>query len=466
LSSFAKLGICALITTIVWMMPTPEGLSPQGLHLFAVFLGVILSFILRPFSMGAMVLLGLMVLAITETIGIKQALSGYGNSTVWLVVAAFLIAGGVIRTGLGKRIALIFVSKMGKSSIGLGYSLCISELLLGPVVPSNTARGGGILAPIVQSISNALNSDPIKSPERAGAYLTLVGAHANLITAAMFLTGMAANPLVADAASSVFNIDFGWGTWALGSIVPGLIGLALLPIVVSWISKPTLKDTVAAQESAREELSKMGTWSRGEKIMTLVFVLLLALWTTKTFHGIHTTTVAWIGVLILVFSNTEKWDDIIGNQKAWDTLIWLGGLLTMANMLKEYSFITWFADHVGSFIQNSEGIMLVVLIGLIYFYSMYLFSMLTAHIAAMVGIFFALALSASAPPLVTVAVIAYFSNLCASLTYYSTGPVVIYFGAGYISPQKWFRVGFLISLFHMLVWLGPGLLWWKVLGWW
>jgi DASS family divalent anion:Na+ symporter len=466
LSSFAKLGICALITGLVWMVPTPEGLTTEGIRIFAVFLGVITSFILRPFPMGAMVVLGLMVLAASGTIGIKEALSGYGDSTVWLVVAAFLIAGGVIRTGLGRRIALIFVSKMGKTSIGLGYSLCLSELLLGPVVPSNTARGGGILAPIVQSISNALKSDPAESPERAGAYLTLVGAHANLITAAMFLTGMAANPLVAKAASTVMNIDFGWGTWALGAIVPGLIGLALLPLVLSRISKPTLSDTSAAQHSANEELTQMGTWSRGEKIMTVVFVVLIALWTTKPLHGIHTTTVAWIGVLILIFSNTEKWDDIIGNTKAWDTLIWLGGLLTMANMLKEYSFISWFADNVGAFVQSTEGLTLVILIGLIYFYSMYLFSMLTAHIAAMASIFLALSVTAGAPAMVTVAIIAYFSNLCACLTYYSTGPVVIYFGAGYVGPQKWFKAGFLISLFHLAIWLGPGLLWWKVLGWW
>jgi DASS family divalent anion:Na+ symporter len=168
----------------------------------------------------------------------------------------------------------------------------------------------------------------------------------------------------------------------------------------------------------------------------------------------------------LIFSNTEKWNDIIGNTKAWDTLIWLGGLLTMANMLKEYSFISWFADNVGAFVQSTEGLTLVILIGLIYFYSMYLFSMLTAHIAAMASIFLALSVTAGAPAMVTVAIIAYFSNLCACLTYYSTGPVVIYFGAGYVGPQKWFKAGFLISLFHWAIWLGPGLLWWKVLGWW
>jgi len=416
--------------------------------------------------MGAMVLLGVFSLVASNLITLKEGLSGYGNSTVWLVVAAFLIAGAVIRTGLGKRIALLFVKMLGKSPIGLGYAICGTELLLGPVVPSNTARGGGIMAPIVQSISKALKSYPNENPEKAGQFLTLVGAHANLITAAMFLTGMAANPLIAEAASDVFNIDFSWGSWALGAIVPGLIGLALLPLLISWISKPTLTDTSEAQNAAKNELEKMGDWSKGEIIMGIVFLLLLALWTTKPLHGIHTTTVAWIGVLALLITGTENWDDIIGNKKAWDTLIWLGGLLTMANMLKEYGFISWFAENTETIVSGMEGMVLLVIIALIYFYSMYLFSMLTAHIAAMMGLFFALLLTATTPPMVTIALMAYFSSLCACLTYYSTGPVVIYFGSGYVSSKKWFSSGFILSIFHLIIWLGIGLPWWKIIGWW
>lgn len=147
--------------------------------------------------MGVMVLGGLVTLTVTQTMTFENALSGYGNKTVWLVVAAFLIAGAVRRTGLGRRMAFMLVSLIGKSMLGFGYSLCGSELILGPVVPSNTARGGGILAPVMRSLAEALGSYPHKDPKRAGDYLTMVGAHANLITAAMFLTGMAANPLVA-----------------------------------------------------------------------------------------------------------------------------------------------------------------------------------------------------------------------------------------------------------------------------
>ena len=463
--------VCLLLAVMLWFMPmlglidVPEELL-KGWHIFSVFIAVIARFILRPYPIGAMVLFGLVALMATGVITTKEALAGYGDTTVWLVVAAFLIAGGVIRTGFGRRLALMLVSRLAKSPLGLGYSFCGAELLLGPVVPSNTARGGGILAPIVRSLAEALESHPTRHPERAGTYLVLVGAQANLITAAMFLTGMAANPLVSKAAESVFGITFDWGIWALGALVPGLVGLALLPIFIYLLAKPTLTDTSEAQAVARWELQEMGRFRGGERIMAGVFTVLLLLWGTKSFHGMHTTLVAWIGVSILLMTNTEKWQDIVENDKAWDTLIWLGGLLTMANSLKDYGFIDWFAQSVGVWVAGISGITVVLVLGLVYFYSMYSFSMLTAHIAAMVAAFFAVALGAGAPAMLTVAIFAYFSNLCGCTTNYSTGPVIIYFGLGYVSPQKWFANGFLVSLYHLAIWFGVGLIWWKILGWW
>ena len=259
LNQYTKLLACVVITIILWIATEFSAAPPQGWHVFSVFIAVIVSFILRPFPMGTMVVLGLVVLNATQTITIKEALSGYGDDTVWLVVAAFLIAGSVVHTGFGRRLALVLVQALGSSTLGLGYSLCASELLLGPVVPSNTARGGGILAPIMDSLSRALESTPYEQPERAGKFLALVGSHANLIAASMFLTGMAANPLVSKAAKDVFNIDFDWSTWALGAIVPGLIDLLLLPLLIYKLSTPP--SPMPAPHSKRQRMN-WGTWDR------------------------------------------------------------------------------------------------------------------------------------------------------------------------------------------------------------
>ena len=179
-----------------------------------------------------------------------------------------------------------------------------------------------------------------------------------------------------------------------------------------------------------------------------------------------TTLVAWIGVLLLLVTNTQSYNEVIKNEKAWDTLIWLGGLLTMANLLLEYGFINWLVDNLRTSVSGLDGFVVIIVLAIVYFYSMYAFSMMTAHISAMIAPFLGVCLAAGGQPMLAVAVFAYFSCLCGCTTNYSTGPVIIYFGLGYVTAPKWFKVGFAVSLFHLSIWLSVGLLWWKVLGWW
>ena len=236
-----RLLICVLVGGVIWNLPVPDGVSESGWEVLAVFVAAILGFLLRPLPMAPLVLIGLVTVSATGTLTFQRALSGMGETVVWLVVAAFLIAGAVHRSGLGRRIALLMVKRLGKSTLGLGYAACGAELVLGPFVPSNTARGGGLMAPIQNSLARALGSTPDDQPRRAGEYLVLVGAHANLIAAAMFLTGMAGNVVVPRAALEVLKVDFGWATWALGSVVPGLVGMALLPLFIFRLAPPIAK---------------------------------------------------------------------------------------------------------------------------------------------------------------------------------------------------------------------------------
>ncbi|MEL6255263.1 MAG: DASS family sodium-coupled anion symporter [Bacteroidota bacterium] len=460
-----KLAFCICLGIGLWWMDAYVELEAKAWHIFSVFLAVILSFILRPYPLGMSVLLGLLVLVGTETLSLKESLTGFSDTTVWLVIAAFMIADAVLKTGFGNRIALFLVSKLGKSMIGIAYAICGSEFLLASVIPSNTARGGGIHAPIVDSLAHSIEAASPK-PVLAGRFLSLVGSHANLIAASMYMTGMAANPLVSKAAKEIFGKDFGWGSWLLGSIVPGICSLLLLPLLIYQFAPPSIDESPQAQESAEKQLKEKGPMQGGERIMMYVLIGLFLLWGSQFLHGLSTTLIAWIGVAILLLSNTQSWEDIIRNEKAWDTLFWLGGLLTMASMLSKYGFIQWFVDQSQLLVSGYSGIYILILLSLIYFYSMYAFSMLSGHIAAMVTPFFAVCLAAGAEPMLAIPLFAYFSCLCGCMTNYSSGPVIIYYGLGYENSQRWFRIGFLISLVHIGIWLGIGMLWWKVLGWW
>ena len=451
---------------VLWIIGPPSGLNENGYQIFVVFISVIISLLIRAVPMAISVLTGLSFSVLIGLISLKDALKGYSDSTTWLVVIAFLIAGVVIDTGLGRRISLLCIHALGKSIIGLGYALCTAELILGPLVPSNTARGGGILAPIVDSMSRTLGSTPNQSPEKAGQYLHLIGAHANLITAAMFLTGMAANPLISKIALDIFQIEFDWLNWALGSIVPGLVGLAGLPVLIKYLSPPTIKSIQPIREKVKDDIKAIGPWTLPEIITILTLGMMLFLWSTKPIHGWGTTTVALLGLLTILLLGTVSWDQMVKNYKAWDTLIWLGGLITLATSLKNLGFISWFAENIQQYLTGISPLLLFLSLALIYFYSMYFFSMLTAHIMALVSAIFMIASGLDLNPFIIVGVIAYFSNLSGCLTNYSTGPIIIYFGNGYLLPLPWFKIGFLVSIYHMVVWFGIGSIWWRIIGWW
>ena len=450
---------------ILWMIKPPSGLDQKAYLMFIIFSSTILSILIKAIPMSTSVLIGLLLSVITNLMSLKDALIGFGDSTTWLVVIAFLIAGVIIETGLGRRIALICINLLGKTVTGLGYAICASELILGPLVPSNTARGGGIIAPIVDSISRSLGSEPQKDPEIAGEYLHLVGAHANLITAAMFLTGMAANPIISRAALEVYGIEFGWSTWALGGIIPGLIGLTGLPIFLKYFSRPTIGSIENVREDIQLRIKELGQWAFREIAMVVTLILMLSLWATKSFHGMGTTTVALFGLVMLLILNIATWDQLVKNYKAWDTLIWLGGLLTLATGLKSTGFISWISESMNSSLEGMEPFTLLILLVIIYFYSMYIFSMLTAHIVALGSTIMVVASGTDLNPILVVGIIAYLSSLCGCLTNYSTGPVIIYFGNGYSKPSNWFKIGFYVSIYHLIIWSLFGSLWWKYIGW-
>src|SRR5690349_25026401 len=102
---------------------------------------------------------------------IQDGLSGYGNVTVWLILAAFLFARGLVVTRLGERIAYSIVQRVGGSPLGLGYSIVLADLVMAPMTASNTARAGGILFPITLNVARVFGSEPGPSAGRIGAIL-------------------------------------------------------------------------------------------------------------------------------------------------------------------------------------------------------------------------------------------------------------------------------------------------------
>ena len=456
-----NLLLCVIIGILVYLVP--HSLSPQAWGLFSIFIATILGIILRPYPMGAVTLMGLCVAVLTGVFDLQtEALSGFSSPIPWLVVMVFFVSRGFIKTKLGLRIAYNFINLMGKRTLTLGYSVALSDLLIAPFVPSNTARAGGIMLPIVKSMCAALDSTPTANAS-LGRYLMQVMFQSNVITSALFLTSCAVNPLVQKFALDL-GIQITWGNWFLGSIVPGLCALFVMPLLIMVLAKPEIKVLTGAKEYAQKELRDLGSMSTKEWLMSGIFGIMLTLWMFEGYFHVHTATVAFFGVALCLICDIITLEDMLAEKEAWHTLIWLSILITMSTYLQKFGFITWFVGSLAGLTQGMTGMQTLVILSLLYFYSHYFFAGNTAQVSAMYAAFVGVCIAAGAPPLLTVLVLGYCSTLFSSMTHYGTACAPMVFAQGYMSLKTWWRIGLVFSIFNLCIWGGIGSVWWKIVG--
>lgn len=454
------------IAVMFWLMPTPVGLSDQAYHLLIIFLTTIAGVILRPLPMGAIAIISTTLCILTKTLSMEEAFSSFSTSVVWLVVLAFFLALGFKVTGLGKRVAYFFISKLGDSTLGLSYGMVLTELFLAPFVPSNTARGAGIIFPVVTALAKEEGSDPEKGTQKkVGAFLLTVCFQVNVVTSAMFMTALVGNPLIASFAQGV-GVEINWVTWSLGAVVPGLVALGVIPYIIYKIYPPQLKQSPGARENARQKLKELGGLTLNEKFMLGSFSIILTLWIFGGTLGINPTLAALIGFSILLFFGVLHWTECVQEKSAWETLMWFAPLLMMASFLTKLGVMQWFATHMESLVGGLSWPVTLLIICLVYFYINYVFASITSRITALYGVFLAVLLGAGTPPMVAAMSLAVLSSLSGGLTHFSTGTAPVFFGAHYVSVRDWWRNGFIISLVNLTIWTLVGGAWWKIIGYW
>mgnify|MGYP003614372934 FL=1 len=477
-------AVAVAIALIIWFaIPVPAGVTANAWHLLALFVATIAAIIGKAMPIGALSIVAIALVAVTGVTNatpggaIADALSSFANPLIWLIGVSIMISRGIIKTGLGARIGYLFIAVWGKKTIGIAYSLALSELILAPVTPSNTARGGGIIHPIMRAIAGSYDSDPEHGTQgRMGRFLALANYHANPITSAMFITATAPNPLVVKliADTTGAQIQLTWGTWALAMLLPGLVALALMPLVIYWLNPPEIKSTPNAAQFARDRLREMGPVTRGELIMLGVFGVLLLLWAGipawifGPAAAVDPTTTAFIGLSLCLVTGVLTCVDVMKQSSAWDTIVWFGALVMMATFLNKLGLIGWFAKsmetgigHLGLGWMGASALLMLT-----YLYAHYAFASTTAHITAMFAAFYGAGLALGAPALPFGLMMAAASNIMMTLTHYATGTSPVVFGSGYVTLGQWWKTGFIMSVVLILIWLVVGGAWWKALGYW
>ncbi len=473
---FIPLIIIVAVVTGLWFFVTPpEGIGIPAWHTVIIFVGCIVAIVANVLPIGAIGLIGITIYGVTFAGGdtstkdaMTRALSELDSALIWLIVCAFLIARGFIKTGLGRRIALLMIKFLGKRTLGLAYGLAIADLILAPAMPSNTARCGGVIYPIANALSLSYDSKPHDaSSKKMGTFLITCIGNVNDMTSAIFMTAFTGNLLAVSLAKQA-GVNITWGSWFLAAVAPCIIALLLVPLLVYLITQPETKRTPDAPDMAQKQLDEMGKMSYGEWMMLITIVLLLVLWVFGSQLHVHSTAAALIGLSFLLLSSTLTWDDIKAEKGAWDTLIWFAALLMMATQLKVLGFTDWFGTVIGTELQSWVGgmhwILILLILNAIYIYTHYFFASGNAQIAALYTVFLGVATSLGVPVIVAAFMLGFSSNISCSLTQYTHARGPILFGSGYVSTGKWWTVGFAATILNQAIFFTVGLIWWKIIG--
>ena len=466
------------VTLALALLPHPSGLAPHAWYYFAIFAGVIVALMLEPLPGGAIGWIGVTIVCVLSpyvlfspdelakpgfkayNAALTWGLSGFANTTVWLIFGAFMFALGYDKTGLGRRIALLLVKKMGRHTLTLGYAIAASDTILAPFTPSNTARSGGTIYPVIRNLPALYDSRPSDpSARRIGSYLMWVAIATTCVTSSMFVTAMAPNLLAMELVNKSAKAGLTWMQWFIAFAPIGIALLVLIPLVTYWLYPPEVKSGEEVPKWAAGELERMGGLKRSEIILTALVVLALALW---IFGGdfINATTVALAVISLMLVLKVVSWDDMIRNSAAWNTLAWFATLVALADGLSKVGFVKWFADAVGAHMAGFSPFLVMIALLLVFYFTHYLFASITAHVTAMLPVIVAVGVAVPGIDAPRFALLLCLTlGIMGVLTPYATGPSPVYYGSGYLPAKDYWRLGAVFGVLFIAAMLLIGLPW-------
>ena len=442
----------------IWFSPIPAGLTREAWQLFAVFAGAIFSVIVNAFPLLTASVLAVGAVVLTGTVNAAKAFAGFANSSVLLVIIAFMVAHAVVKSGLGRRISLLVVRACGRSTLGLAYSIFVTDALIAPAFPSNTARGG-VLYPIILSLAQSAGSKPEDpATRRLGGYLMFCAMASLSVSSALWLTATSANPIgVSLAAQSGVMITF--GTWLVAASVPALATILLLPLVITRLFPPGVTDTADAPAAARKELLSMGPLSRDEWIVAVTFAVMVTGWILADSLRLSVTALAFAGLGALLATNVLTINDIDLQGSTLVTFLWLAVLFALSGQLNELGFMGYVGGRLTAMLEGIAWPVAYVVLLVLYVLMHYMFVSQAAQVLALFGVFLDVAVRTGVPASLMSFALLFASSYFSTITPQGGSQNIIFVGSNYLTQGELYRLGLLTTGFCLLVFLVLGTPW-------
>jgi DASS family divalent anion:Na+ symporter len=342
--------------------------------------------------------------------------------------------------------------------MGLAYSIVFTDAFIAPAFPSNTARGG-VLFPIVLSVAQGAGSVPgDEEKRRLGGYLMFCTMASLAVSSALWMTATSANPIGIQVVRQS-GIEIGFGSWLVASCVPALTAIALLPWLVAKLFPPRVGATPEAPKAARVELDGMGAMSRDETITAIVFVVMVAGWVAADSLKLNVTSIAFAGLGVLLLAGVLTLDDIASMGDTLATFLWLAVLFALSGQLNELGFMGYAGEKLAAQLGGLSWPTTYVTLIAIYVGIHYLFVSQSSHVLALLGVFLDVGTRGGVPAPLMAFGLLFASSYFSVITPQGGSQNIIFVAAGYLRQDELYRLGLLITLAFLAIFLLVGTPW-------
>ena len=450
---FKKLVLIIVIATILCLaIPNYTSLSPAAVRMLVIFISTMVGIILEVCNPIILLLLAVTFASLSNTIDVKMGFSGFSNTVPWLLFIVLSLAKTISSSTLGLRLAYLFMKYFGGSVLGLSYSILLTEVLIGPLLPSNTARAASLGLPLVKSLTQYISCNVKNVSEKTiGSYLSFLYICGNALTSGLFLTAMLSNELIVESVVP-FGLNFTWMYWFKYMILPYITFLLIVPFILQIICKPNVNDLSKLKVLAAQNYEELGAINNKEKLIIFVFLGMLVFWILSEFLNIPIMTTALIGLCIFIFTGILNIKDILSSYGTFSSVILLGLIISLVNCLIDIKVIDWFSNIISNSVCDFNKTTVFVVLTCVYYFAQYFFTSESSKIMALFIPLLSAGVAVGIDAKVLAITLAAFSSASDVLGSYVCPSALTLYSSGYLTLKQWMYYGIIVAFLFLTIW--------------
>lgn len=449
---FIALGLVMALAWGAALQAPPAGLTVAGWHALVVFALCLVLWVTQLLPLPVTSILGLALLPILGVLPAGELYALFGNQAVFFILGAFILAAGIMKSGLSEHLALAVFNRVGDSPRKLLLSILLLPAVMACFMPEHAVAA--VLLPIVWSIVRGLG---LKRGDRYAAAMFLALAWGAVIGGVTTLLGGARGPLAMAIVDEMAGSAFSFAGWTLAAL-PVVLGMLTIAVVLLLRVPVQSVDMEGARRRIAERQLELGRLGFSGRMMALLMLLTVAAWVFLG-EAVGLAAIALFAVAAMFALRIAGWREIQPHVD-WGVVLMYGGAIAVAKALEKSGAAVWMANSLWP--DGVSGWLLLVVLGAITLLLTEAISN-SAAVAIVLPIAISMAGVSGVDPVMVALAVGIVSGFAFMLPMGTPANAMV-FGTGYVALPKMLRMGALLMLSALLLFALTVRFWWPLIG--